>query len=247
MTPPRSLRNQLAYLDQLVPLHENYWTAVAQYNPLSGAVHEFWIYYWGPWSANWIALRPRLDLAAADEVAAFVHEFARGLSSVRAWAAYTGIPIPDLETPQFVESSSSAENTLVGGILDDIAQAAKNVFKDVASFIHHPPEWFAIAFPLFTTENQRYWAKKLGGSTGAQIYDAGVKAIAAKYLGPQGPALVETYNKVVEDAAKGNLDAKTIIEKAPQIAKLAAASKKGADAFRAAVSDTKSAVKTSGG
>lgn len=138
---------------------------------------------------------------------------------------------------------------VVGGIGDffgDIGDALKGAVQSVASFVHHPPGWFATIFPLFTMENQRYWAQKLGGSTGAALYDTGVKAIASQYLGPQGPALVEAYNKVTEDAAQGNLNAKEILSHAPQIAKLAAASRQGPDAFRAAVAETKSAVKVSG-
>src|ERR1700751_5915057 len=134
----------------------------------------------------------------------------------------------------------------VAGLFDSIANVFKGAASSVASFVHHPPGLFATVIPLFTKENQRYWAQKLGGSTGAQIYDAGVKVVASQALGPQGPALVEAYNKVVEDAARGHLDAKQILAKAPQIAKLATASKQGPDAFRAAVAETKSAVKVSG-
>jgi hypothetical protein len=134
----------------------------------------------------------------------------------------------------------------IAGLLDDIADAFKGTIKSVASFVKHPPSWFAVAFPLFTMENQRYWAGKLGGSTGERFYDAGVKAVASKYLGPQGPQLVEAYNKVTEDAARGNLNAREILAKAPEIAKLATASKQGPDAFRDAVVTTKSAPKISG-
>lgn len=145
----------------------------------------------------------------------------------------------------------------VGGFFDDVASvaksafsaakgAAKGVYSQAASFVHHPPGWFVAAMPLFTMENQRYWAKKLGGSTGEQLYDASVKAIASKYLGPQGPQLVEAYNKVADDAAKGHGDAKEILKHAPQIAKLAAASRRGPEAFHAAVVETGSAVKVSG-
>jgi hypothetical protein len=142
----------------------------------------------------------------------------------------------------------------VAGIFDDIVSAVKSAYgavkgagSAVASFVHHPPGWLATAFPLFTTENQRYWAEKLGGSTGAQLYDAGVKALAQKYLGPQGPALVEAYNKIADDAAHGHADAREILARAPQVVKLAAASRKGPEAFRTAVVETKSAVKVSGG
>lgn len=64
-------------------------------------------------------------------------------------------------------------------------------------------------------------------------------------------ALVETYNKVTEDVVRGNvvrgnLTAREILATLPEIAKLAPASKQGPAAFRAAVADTKSAVKVSG-
>jgi hypothetical protein len=143
--------------------------------------------------------------------------------------------------------------TPVGSFFDDIADAAKSVYgsakravSSVASFVHHPPGWLAVALPLFTMENQRYWAKTLGGSTGAQLYDVGVKAVATKALGPQGPQLVDAYNKIVEDAAQGHVDALEILHQAPQIAKLAVASQQGPEAFRAAVAATKSTVKVSG-
>jgi hypothetical protein len=132
---------------------------------------------------------------------------------------------------------------VVGGFFDDIGNAFKGAYQSVASVVHHPPGWLATAFPLFGTENQRYWAQKLGGSTGAQLYDAGVNALASKYLGPQGPALVEAYNKVTEDASQGKLNAQEILAHAPQIAKLAIASKQGPEAFRAAIAETNSAVK----
>jgi len=35
-------------------------------------------------------------------------------------------------------------------------------------------------------------------------------------LGPQGPQLVDAYNKVTDDAARGNLDAREILSKAPR-------------------------------
>ena len=135
---------------------------------------------------------------------------------------------------------------MIGGFFDDVTDALKGAVKSVASFVKRPPSWFAAAFPLFTMENQRYWAGKLGGSTGEKLYDAGVIAVATKYLGPQGPQLVEAYNKVTEDAAKGNLNAREILAKAPEIARLAAASKQGPDAFRAAVTATKSTPNVSG-
>ena len=138
------------------------------------------------------------------------------------------------------------DGTPIGGFFDDVVSAAKGAFSSAASFVHHPPGWFAAAMPLFTTENQRYLAGKLGGSTGEQLYDVGVKAIAQKALGPQGPALVETYNKVTEDAARGNLHAREILSHAPQIVKLAAASRQGPEAFQAAIAATNSAVKVSG-
>lgn len=134
----------------------------------------------------------------------------------------------------------------VKGAAKSTVQAVKDAAQKTVAIVKHPPAWLTTIFPLMTMENQRYWAGKLGGSTGEQLYDAGVKAVAAKYLGPQGPALVETYNKVTEDAASGNLNALEIISKAPEIAKLAVASNQGPDAFRAAVADTKSAVKVSG-
>ena len=124
---------------------------------------------------------------------------------------------------------------MIGGFFDDVPDALKGAVKLVASSVKHPPSGFVAAFPLFTMETQRYWAGKLGCSTGEKLYDAGVKAVAAKYLGPQGSQLGETYNKVTEDAAKGNLNAREILAKAPEIARLAAASKQGPDAFRAAV------------
>ena len=69
-------------------------------------------------------------------------------------------------------------------------------------------------------------------------------AVASQYLERQGPKRVETYNKVTEDAAKGNLGAREILAKAPEIAKFAAASKQRSKqrpvAFRAAVTATKS-------
>ena len=75
----------------------------------------------------------------------------------------------------------------------------------------------------------------------AGLFDEGTVvlegAVASKYLKPAGPQLVETYNKVTEDAAKGNLNAREIL-KAPKIAKLAAASIQGPNAFRAAVAAT---------
>ena len=152
-------------------------------------------------------------------------------------------PVPGLER---FGPTHGPEEAHVAGFFDDLKRAAKGTFSRVASFVHHPPGWFATIFPLMTMENQRYWAKKLGGSTGAQLYDTGVKAMASKYLGPQGPQLVETYNKVADDAARGNVDAKEILANAPQIAKLAAASKQGPEAFQAAVAETGSAVKVSG-
>lgn len=138
------------------------------------------------------------------------------------------------------------DGTPIGGFFDDIVSAAKGAFSSAASFVHHPPGWFAAAMPLLTTENQRYLAGKLGGSTGTQLYDAGVNALAQKFLGPQGPALVETYNKVTEDAARGNLHAREILSHAPQIVKLATASRQGPEAFQAAIAATNSAVKVSG-
>lgn len=144
--------------------------------------------------------------------------------------------------------------TAVSGFFDDVVSAAKSAYgvakgavSSVASFVHHPPGWMAAAMPLFTTENQRYWAEKLGGSTGAQLYDSGVKLIAQKALGPQGPQLVDAYNKVVEDASQGHIDAQQILAHAPQIAKLAVASRQGPEAFRAAVAETRSAVKVDSG
>lgn len=104
-------------------------------------------------------------------------------------------------------------NIEVSGALNDIAAAFEGAVKSVASFVKHPSRWFAVAFPLFTMENQRYWAGKLGASTGERLYDAGVKAAASKYLGPQGPQLVDAYNKVTEDAAQGNLNAREILAK----------------------------------
>lgn len=118
--------------------------------------------------------------------------------------------------------------------------AAKGAGKKLITFVHKPPAWFSVAFPLMTMENQRYWAGKVGGATGEQLYDAGVKAVAQKYLGPAGPALVETYNKITDDAVNGNLDALQIVQKAPQIVTLAIASKKGAAAFQEAVARTNS-------
>ncbi len=142
----------------------------------------------------------------------------------------------------------------IGGFFDDVVSAAKGAyssakgaFSSAASFVHHPPGWFAAAMPLFTTENQRYLAGKLGGSTGTQLYDAGVNTLAKKFLGPQGPALVEAYNKITEDAARGNLHAREILSHAPQIVKLATASQQGPEAFHAAIAETGSAVKVSGG
>ncbi|HMG13454.1 MAG TPA: hypothetical protein VK571_09770 [Gemmatimonadaceae bacterium] len=141
----------------------------------------------------------------------------------------------------------------IGGFFDDVVSAAKGAygsakgaFSSAASFVHHPPGWFAAAMPLFTTENQRYLAGKLGGSTGTQLYDAGVNTLAKKFLGPQGPALVETYNKITEDAARGNLHAREILSHAPQIVKLATAARQGPEAFHTAIAETGSAVKVSG-
>jgi hypothetical protein len=54
------------------------------------------------------------------------------------------------------------------------------------------------------------------------------------------------YNKVTEDASKGNLQAQEILSHAPQIVKLATASRQGPAAFSAAIAQTKSAVKVSG-
>jgi hypothetical protein len=146
------------------------------------------------------------------------------------------------------------DGTPIGGFFDDVVSAAKGAFSSAkgafssaASFVHHPPGWFAAAMPLFTTENQRYLAGKLGGSTGTQLYDAGVNTLAKKFLGPQGPALVEAYNKITEDAAHGNLHAREILSHAPQIVKLATASQQGPEAFHAAIAETNSAVKVSGG
>lgn len=102
----------------------------------------------------------------------------------------------------------------------------------VTRFVHHPPGWFAAAFPLMTMENQRYWAQKLGGATGAHIYDAATRQVVQKALGPQGPALLDAYNKVTEDAIAGHLDAKDVIAHAPQIAKIALASKRGPAALQ---------------
>ena len=48
---------------------------------------------------------------------------------------------------------------------------------------------------------------------------------------------VATYNKVTEDAARGNVNAKEILAKATEIAKLAVASNQGPDAFRAAAAE----------
>ena len=70
--------------------------------------------------------------------------------------------------------------------------------------------------------------------------DALKGAVSSKYLERQSPQLVESYNKVTEDAAKGNLSAREVLAKAPEIATFAAASKHGPDAFRAAVTATKS-------
>lgn len=138
------------------------------------------------------------------------------------------------------------DGTPIGGFFDDVVSAAKGAFSSAASFVHHPPGWFAAAMPLFTTENQRYLAGKLGGSTGTQLYDAGVNTLAKKFMGPQGPALVEAYNKITEDAARGNLHARDILSHAPQIVKLATASQQGPAAFHSAIAETGSAVKVSG-
>ena len=253
------VRGQLSRLDRLVAAHETYWVSIAQQNPQSSVMRDFLRRHWDPWFSRWMETRPRLDRrrtsvdaagslstqlvpASDDTVAAFVREAVDGLSSLRQLAAHNRIPTPDLGTVQH----GVAEEPRVAGIFGDIASALKGAIRSVASFVKHPSGWFATIFPLMTMENQRYWSGKLAGSTGEKLYDVGVKAVAAKYLGPQGPALVETYNKVTEDAARGNLNAREILAKAPEIAKLAVASKQGPAAFRAAVGETDSAVKVSG-
>jgi hypothetical protein len=143
--------------------------------------------------------------------------------------------------------------TPIGGFFDDFVSSAKGVYgaakgaaSAVSPFGHHSPGWFTAAMPLLTRENHRYLAGKLGDSTGEHLHDVGVKAVAHKALGPQGPALVETYNKVTEDAARGNRHAREILSHAPQIVKLATASRQGPEAFKAAITATNSAVKVSG-
>jgi len=126
---------------------------------------------------------------------------------------------------------NAASDPRVAGVFDDIVSA----FKGAAQ-----------SFPLMTPESQRYWAGRLAASIGEKLYDASVSAVALTHLGPQGPALVDTYQKVTEDAARGNLNAQEILANVPEIAKLAAASKQGPDAFRAAVVETKAVAKGSG-
>lgn len=238
------VRDQLVHLDQLVNAHENYWSALSQHNPRATALHTFIRHSWDPWLMRWSDVRASYDGQPDDVVENFVRSAAQGLSKLREIAATSFIPTPDLGTSQH---GVVAPNPNVSGSLwDDITSTAKSAYQHAASFVHHPPGWFATVFPLMTMENQRYWAGKLGGSSGEKIYDAGVKAVASKYLGPQGAQLVDAYNKVVEDAAKGNTNAAEILAHAPEIAKLAIASHQGPAAFQAAVAETKSTVTVKG-
>jgi hypothetical protein len=129
---------------------------------------------------------------------------------------------------------------------ESVAHGAKSAFHHVASFVRHPPTWFVVAMPLFTMENQRYIAKKIGGSTGAKIYDAGLGLVVSKALGPEGPKLLEAYNKIMDDAASGHVDARAILARAPEIAKLATASRQGAGALQSAILETESHIQAPG-
>ena len=110
-----SPRDQLAHLDRLVAVHENYWVSVAEYNPHSAVMHDFLRRYWDPWFGTWMLARGKLDHqktvvdpqgyaheesvpARTEEVASLVREAGRGLSGLREYAAEHGIPTPDLGT-----------------------------------------------------------------------------------------------------------------------------------------------------
>jgi len=111
--PP--VRDQLAHLDRLIAVHENYWVSVAEYNPHSVVMRDFLRRYWDPWFGTWMLARGKLDHqrtvvdpqgyaheesmpARTEEVASLVREAGRGLSGLREYAAEHGIPTPDLGT-----------------------------------------------------------------------------------------------------------------------------------------------------
>jgi hypothetical protein len=119
-----SAADQLAHFDQLVTRHEAFWARSAQERP-TPEMREFFQRHWDPWFTRWWTWRPYLgteqglaslrdQLAAhqrtaegapgvavpADLLAAVVHGFAQGLSVLREYAAYNGIPTPDLGTSQ---------------------------------------------------------------------------------------------------------------------------------------------------
>jgi hypothetical protein len=106
--------DQLRHLDQLVALHETFWTALAQQHP-TPQMHDFLRRYWDPWLTQWWSYRPYLDTEegrlsltnwlaqrgkTGDVVARIVHGGARGLTELREFAAFNGIHTPDLGTTQ---------------------------------------------------------------------------------------------------------------------------------------------------
>lgn len=257
-----SAQQQLHHLDQLVALHETYWAAYAQHHP-TPQVRAFLQQHWDPFLTWWFARRHFFDTPQGVETfrnqlrnvpgyleqvgeppknltAAWVNNHALKLSELREIAADNGIPTPDLGTTQhgFVYPEASH----VAGIFDDIFGAAKGAISDVAKVIQHPPGWLAVAMPLFTPGTQKWWAKKVGGKTGEQLYDVGTQAVVQHALGPAGPKLLSAFNSVMDDAAKGHSNAKEMIAKAPQIAHLALAAKQSPQALQQAIAATASHV-----
>jgi len=106
-----------------------------------------------------------------------------------------------------------------------VESAAKFVAKPIAGLMAHPPGWFAVAFPLLTSGSQRWWASKVLGKKGGQLYDMAQGAVVSHVLGPAGAPALAAYNSVLEAASKGDLNAKEILSKMPQIGHVVNAAK----------------------
>lgn len=99
-----SAEAQLAHLDRLVPLHETFWSDLAQrrWNRRDDdersmaalrEVRDFMRKHWDPWFAKWLYIRPQVPPSLIED---FIPGAAEGLSVLRLYAAEAGIPTPDL-------------------------------------------------------------------------------------------------------------------------------------------------------
>lgn len=215
-------------------------------------VRSRWVVYMMPsrqdlddWYRATASSLERYHYIAAFDKTASDWKYGRPVSSIAESGAYTSgdLKVGTRLAPEAYRPA--APHAYVGDIFGDIGHAVSSAVSDVAKVIQHPPAWLAVVMPLFTPGTQKWWAGKVGGKTGEQLYDAGTNAVVTHALGPTGPKLLSAFNSVMDDAANGHLNAQEMIAKAPQVAHLATAAKQSPQALQQAIIDTGSHVKGS--